>query len=262
MLNPDGSFVYTPTPGLWGTDTFTYHANDGTDNSNVATVTIQVNGVPIAVGDSYPPPAVTEDVQLIIAAPGLLANDTDPNGDPLSVLPVPITPPAHGNVVLDVDGSFTYTPDPNYNGPDWFEYAITDGQMDSAPATVNLVVSPVNDPPTAVNDSAWTNMNQPISIYVLNDLLTFDFDIDGEPVLLDSPDTAATVGGVATRNNNGTPALLSDDYYDFVPNVDYFTAAFPDQFAYTVARRGRGDRHGDCQHHRERPARRRRRWPV
>ena len=50
VLNPDGSFVYTPTPGQYGTDTFTYYANDGTDDSNVATVTIDVNGVPIANG--------------------------------------------------------------------------------------------------------------------------------------------------------------------------------------------------------------------
>jgi hypothetical protein len=88
----------------------------------------------------------TEDVPLVIAAPGLLTNDNDPNGDPLTVLPVPITPPAHGTVVLNFDGSFTYTPDPNYNGPDGFEYAISDGQMDSAPATVSLSVAAVNDP--------------------------------------------------------------------------------------------------------------------
>src|SRR5262249_51634085 len=95
-LNADGSFVYTPTPGFRGTDTFTYKANDGQLDSNVATVTITVtpgNSRPVANTDSY---SATEDTPLTISAPGVLANDTDADGDPLTATLV--TGPAHGTL--------------------------------------------------------------------------------------------------------------------------------------------------------------------
>ncbi len=79
-LNIDGSFIYTPDAGFFGTDSFTYKANDGSIQSNTATVFITVNEVntpPVAVGDSY---STNEDTTLNIAAPGVLGNDNDPDG--------------------------------------------------------------------------------------------------------------------------------------------------------------------------------------
>jgi VCBS repeat-containing protein len=83
---------------------------------------------------------------LTVPAPGVLSNDTDANSDPLTA--VKKTDPANGTVTLNANGSFTYTPAANYNGPDAFTYRASDGSLTSNPATVSLTVTPVNDPPT------------------------------------------------------------------------------------------------------------------
>ena len=82
-LNANGSFTYTPTADYHGADSFTYKANDGAADSNVATVSLTINAVnhpPVAVNDSY---SVNEDTVLSVAATGVLANDTDADGDTL-----------------------------------------------------------------------------------------------------------------------------------------------------------------------------------
>src|SRR5207342_490806 len=104
MFDPDGTFRYTPAANFNGTDTFTYRATDGTTTSAPATVTITVspvNDVPIAVGDPYTTP---EDVALVVAAPGVLANDTDVDGQTLTATAV--TQPAHGSLSLGANGGF------------------------------------------------------------------------------------------------------------------------------------------------------------
>ena len=113
-LAADGSFIYTPAANYNGADSFTYKANDGAADSNVATVTLTVtpvNDAPVAVDDSY---STAEDTALTVAAPGVLGNDTDVDGDPLTA--VLVSDPAHGTLALNADGSFTYTPAADYNG--------------------------------------------------------------------------------------------------------------------------------------------------
>ncbi len=83
----------------------------------------------------------------------MLANDTDVEGDPLTA--VLVDTPQHGTLTLNADGSFTYTPDANFNGTDSFTYKANDGQADTNAATVTITVNPVNDPPVAVNDSVY-----------------------------------------------------------------------------------------------------------
>jgi len=97
---------------------------------------------PVAQDDTF---TTDEDVPLVVAAPGVLANDTDANGDPLTAHLV--SGPTHGSVVLNEDGSFTYTPSANVNGADQFTYAAHDGTEDSNIATVHITVLPVNDAP-------------------------------------------------------------------------------------------------------------------
>src|SRR6185369_15286115 len=154
-LNADGSFSYTPNADYNGSDSFTYKANDGVADSNVATVNLTINAVndaPVAANDSY---ITNEDTTLIIAAPGLLGNDTDVDHDSLSAHLV--SGPAHGSLTLNADGSFSYTPNADYNGSDSFTYKANDGSADSNVATVNLTVNAVNDAPVAANDSYITN---------------------------------------------------------------------------------------------------------
>jgi VCBS repeat-containing protein len=139
-LNGDGSFSYTPDANFNGSDSFTYVANDGLDNSNIATVTITVNAVndaPVAADDAY---ATDEDVTLNVAAPGVLGNDSDADGDALTAALV--SGPGNGTLLLNGDGSFTYTPNANFNGTDGFTYSAGDGAL-SDTATVTITVNAV-----------------------------------------------------------------------------------------------------------------------
>src|SRR5262249_49681204 len=128
-----------------GPDSFTYKANDGGLDSNVATVSLTVNNVddaPVAGNDSY---TLAEDGVLVVAANGVLANDSDAEGDALGAILV--SGPVHGTLTPHADGSFAYTPNANYNGSDSFTYKANDGSLDSNVATVTLTITPVNDAP-------------------------------------------------------------------------------------------------------------------
>src|SRR5205807_2636563 len=144
----DGSFSYTPAANYNGGDSFVYKINDGTADSNLATVSLTitaVNDAPVAAAESH---TTAEDTALTVdAASGLLAQATDIDGDPLTA--VLVSGPSHGTLTLNSNGSFTYTPSLNYNGPDSFVYQVNDGAADSNLATVSLTVTAVNDAPAA-----------------------------------------------------------------------------------------------------------------
>lgn len=106
----------------------------GSYNSDSMVLVIP-NTAPAAAGDAY---TVDEDSVLNVAAPGVLANDTDAENDPLTA--VLDSGPSHGALDLNSDGSFTYTPNPNYTGTDSFTYRANDGAVDSDSATVTITV--------------------------------------------------------------------------------------------------------------------------
>jgi uncharacterized repeat protein (TIGR01451 family) len=206
FFSPDGSFTYTPTLNFYGVDVFTYHATDAISDSNPAMVTLTVNAVndpPLAVDDGY---TTTEDVALIIAAPGVLANDGDVDGDALAA--VLDTWPMSGTLVLSADGSFTYTPTLDFTGVDTFTYHATDTISDSNLAAVTLTVTAVNDPPLAMDDGYTTTEGTPL-IVAAPGVLANDGDVDGDALatVLDSP----PLSGTLVLNSNGaftyTPAL-------------------------------------------------------
>src|SRR3989454_5153799 len=165
MMRPPPSsalFPYTTLFSSNGPDSFTYKANDGLLDSNVATVALAINPVndaPLAVNDSF---ATDEDTVLTITAPGVLGNDTDIDSPTLTA--VVVTGPSHGTLTLDADGGFTYTPAANFNGSDSFTYKANDGQVDSNVATEALTLNPRNDAPVAVNDSFATNEDTALTI--------------------------------------------------------------------------------------------------
>lgn len=164
-LDANGSFVYLPDPGFAGEDSFTYIATDGSDNSEAATVTVTVilpNSAPVANDDSF---QLKEDQVLEISAPGLLENDGDAEGQPLTA--VLVSDVGHGDLILNEDGSFTYTPDPNYNGMDSFTYQVSDGDLSSNSAVVSIDIAPVNDIPLAFGDRAQGATGAIIEINVL-----------------------------------------------------------------------------------------------
>jgi len=146
-LDSNGGFTYTPNTNFNGTDSFTYMANDGSASSNVATVTITVGAIndpPTASNDSY---STNEDTPLTVTPPGVLGNDSDPDGDQLAA--ALDSGPRNGTLTLKPDGSFSYEPNLNFNGTDSFTYMANDGTSNSNVATVTLTVKPVVDPPIA-----------------------------------------------------------------------------------------------------------------
>ena len=147
-LNSDGSFSYTPGSGFSGSDSFAYHVEGsdgggGTLLSNTVTVSLTVNAAnsaPVATNDSY---STDENMALTVTAPGVLGNDTDADNDGLSAELVTTT--ASGNLTLNADGSFTYTPNVNFSGVDIFTYRADDGSAQSNIATVTITVNNVVD---------------------------------------------------------------------------------------------------------------------
>ena len=217
-LNANGSFTYTPNANFNGTDTFTYKASGGGLDSNVATVTITVTpvaDVPGAVADSF---TTNEDTPLTVDAPGVLANDTDPEG---GLTAVKVTDPGHGTVTLNANGSFTYTPAANFNGTDTFTYQADDGSAKSNTVTVTITVTPVNDAPVAVNDAYSTTQGVPL---IIGQPGVLGNDTDPEGATLTATDVSTAAHGSVTMNENGA--------FVYTPNLGY---TGPDSFTYKAS---------------------------
>jgi hypothetical protein len=151
----DGTFTYTPAAGFVGQDTFTYHANDGTADSNIATVTIDVT-------NSSPTIAQGANVTVTMSEDGapipwdLTLTATDPDNDPLTWSIE--TKPTYGIASVDATtGVVSYTPFNNYFGKDAFKVSVSDGTV-SVSITVNVIVVQVDDPNLEAN-SSWLIYN-------------------------------------------------------------------------------------------------------
>ena len=216
VINPDGTVTYTPTTGYVGPDSFSYTIKDVTGTTATAHVDVTVQAtVPTATDD-----AVTTDVNQPVNI-SVLANDSDPGTSPLTVTVA--GPAAHGTVVINPDGTVTYTPATGYVGTDVFNYTMrnSSGLTDSAQVTVTInAVAPV-----AVNDSASTNANQAVTITVL----TNDSDPGGSTLTVVSA-TGGAHGGTVV-NANGTikytpaPGYAGNDSFTYtIKNVAGLTA--------------------------------------
>jgi predicted extracellular nuclease len=137
-VNAVGDLTFTPAADANGTTTVSVTLEDGFDTTEAQTFTITItaiNDAPVAVADSYD---VDESRLLAIGAQGVLTNDTDIDGDPLTAILV--TPAANGTLTLHADGAFIYTPNPNFSGIDSFTYRANDGQANSNIVTVTINV--------------------------------------------------------------------------------------------------------------------------
>ena len=161
------------------------------------------------VNDAYSTP---EDTPLVVPTLGVLANDPDGAN---STVAIGATLPSHGTVVLNANGSFTYTPVANYNGPDQFTYVQTTVLGVAQTATVNITVTPVNDPPVALNDSA-TAADNGVGVPVA--VLTNDSDPDGDTITVVSVTQASkgtvtfTASGVTYTPTRGTSGVDTFTY--------------------------------------------------
>jgi gliding motility-associated-like protein len=173
VINANGTLDYTPDPGFCGVDTIQYTVCDSLNACDSAIVLVDVNCAPIAVNDS-----ITTDQDLTVVV-SVLNNDSDPDGDPITVTSAAA---GSGVVVINIDGSLSYTPDPGFCGTDSITYTICDIQGLCDTAVVYVEVLCTNDPPIAVDDSVGTGYNQSVDVDVLNN----DRDPNGDPLSVTS----------------------------------------------------------------------------
>ena len=211
-INANQTVSYTPASEFIGSDNFMYTVADGlglTDTAKVSVI-VAVNNPPIAVDDSR---TTNEDAFIDIH---VLSNDTDGDGDSLTVNSV--TDPTNGSVVINANETVRYTPTSNSNGNDNFNYTVSDGKGGEDTANVSVTVVAVEDAPTAVDDSAITNLNAVIDINVLSN----DTDADGDGLTVDS----------VTDPTNGSVVINADETLSYTPATDF---SGDDNFVYTVA---------------------------
>ena len=155
---------YTPNANYFGSDSFTYTIDDGNGGSDTATVSVtvtSVNDLPIANPDNY---AMNQDTTLNVAAPGVLANDSDLEGPMQAVLNVDA---AHGDLTLNADGSFTYEPDPGYAGTDSFTYHVYDDTDSSNVVTVTINIADTQPPTITASvdvNTLWPPNHQMVDV--------------------------------------------------------------------------------------------------
>ena len=217
ILNTDGSFTYSHNGSETTTDSFTYKANDGTLDSNIATVTITItpiNDAPIANDDEV---VVEEGGTISMLSnnqTSVLNNDTDAENDILSA--VLVSPPTNGTLILNTDGTFTYSHNGSETITDSFTYKANDGLLDSNITTVNITINPVNDNgPTDILVSNFS-INENIPSSTIGEFSVIDLDLPNDT------HTYELVSGTGDTNNssftiNGTN-LLNNVAFDYETN--------------------------------------------
>ena len=218
-LAQDGSFSYIPDADFFGADSFTYRAFNGTEHSNVALVSIDVaavDDIPQAVAEAY---TLDEDGTLSVdVAAGVLANDTDVDGDSLAATAV--QQPTNGTLNLNADGSFVYTPNANFAGADSFTYTLTDGTTTTSEVTVGLTVSPVNDVPLVGDDGYTVVEDGSLSVVLADGVLSNDSDVE-----------SSLSASLVTPPASGSIDFNSDGTFTYTPNADFFGT---DTFTYAA----------------------------
>lgn len=181
--------TYQPASDYHGSDAFTFTASDGQDTSAPATISITVtpvNDPPVAYPASV---SLAEDTSRAINLGGM-----DVDGDPLTYLVK--SDPAQGTL-SGTAPNLTYTPAPNFFGPDAFTFAVSDGTVESVPATISLTVTPVNDAPEALPQTVSTSEDTPTAIVLTG------FDLEGSPL------TFEVLTAPAQGTLSGTPPTLT-----------------------------------------------------
>ncbi len=202
IITGTDSVTYTPDNGFSGADVFQYRVCNLDGLCDSAFVTVVVNSV------NNPPIAENDINSTLVDTPvngNVLTNDSDPDGDPLTVNTTVVSNPLHGTVTIGSNGSYTYTPESEYFGNDEFTYRVCDdgGLCDEAIVSIKIVERPepnVNRPPVAVNDNTRGNIGTPVT----GNLLANDFDPDNDSItVIAAPVTAPNTGNLVI-NGDGT----------------------------------------------------------
>ncbi|TAK80239.1 MAG: tandem-95 repeat protein, partial [Aquabacterium sp.] len=217
IVQADGSFTYTPNAGFVGTDTWTYRVGDGVNQATGSVSVLVTNATtPVAGADSY---ATKQGQALTVtAANGVLANDSDADGDAITL--VSSAQAAHGTLVVQADGSFVYTPDAGFTGTDTWTYRIGDGAA-QAQGTVTIQVTSAT-PPVAGNDSYTVQHGKVLSVTAANGVLANDSDPNGGTLSLPAFTTPA----------HGTLALQANGSFVYTPVAGFVGS---DSWTYTLS---------------------------
>ncbi len=205
--NPDGSVRYSPHPDFNGMGGVAYTVSDGYGGVASARAVIAVrpvNDAPVADDQNI---GVQEDTSASINLHG-----SDIDGDPLEFILV--TPPNQG-VLSGAAPALVYTPSPEYYGADNFTFKVSDGFVESAPATVSITVHAVNDPPAAVDDVAEAVEGSAVSINVVAN----DVDVDGDVLRIESVSQPAN--GVAVKETDSTVLYTSNPGFHGIDTFSY-----------------------------------------
>jgi hypothetical protein len=227
----DRSFEYTPAPGFVGTDSWTYRPQDehglATAITHVYfTVIGTTDAAPTAHDDSY---TATSPAGLVVSGTGVLANDTDPEGDTLQIAPSLVAggvlPTQHGGLVeWSATGGFIYAAQAGFTGFDTFTYWASDGVLDSYLATVTVKVGDwTNLPPVAHDDQYTTASNHLLSVDAAHGLLANDTDAD---------DALSVIVPFMLYTGRGSVQLHSDGSFTY--SSSYYDTLGPDTFTYQV----------------------------
>ncbi len=201
-----GSFTYTHDGSETTTDTFFYRAFDGTTYGDIVTVTINITPVNDSPSSNPEVISVASGNTVTTLNDGvttsLLANDTDPDGDPLTA--VLVTNPTEGALTLNSNGTFSYVHGGGNLSSDSFTYSANDGEINGAPVTVSINITEANDPPVANDDNIIVLLNGTVTTLDngQNSLLANDSDPDGD--VLNASLVSTTTFGTITLNPGGT----------------------------------------------------------
>ena len=219
-IERDGRFSYTPPSGFSGTDASFYTVCDNKGACSNGSVTFEVvNGAPVAAEDAY-----VVHGAIGRAAPGFLANDYDPDGDPFFVSGVTgCTSTEHGALCRGADGSFSYSAARGFVGTDAFAYRVCDTFGACADGTVTLFV--INDPPAALADTYTVHryLEQAAPGFLAN-----DFDPEGDRFSFNGAQGCGPL-------NLGWFCRGADGFFSYRPSygytgVDTFPYAVCDEF--------------------------------
>ena len=211
-LNEDGTFVFTPNTDFVGDDSFQYVITDANGQTSTATVSITVeavNDAPVAIDDVV---AAQEDV--LLENINVLDNDTDSDGNPLTVTNA--VSAAGGVVTINADGTLSYQAPANFTGPDTINYTIDDGAGGTSTAVVNIDVAPVAD------------------LAAADDFNTGDEDTVISGSVADNDTTlsgGALTYAVESTVENGALTFNADGSYEYTPNPNFSGV---DSFTYVV----------------------------
>ncbi|UUO09038.1 Ig-like domain-containing protein [Blastopirellula sp. J2-11] len=261
-LNADGSFDYDPN-GMFASlaeaetaeDSFTYTAADGSGLMSTSTVVITIAGVdhaPVSNDDAYD---TAEDTALNIALPGVLENDTDADGDALTVIDVNGEPADIGTQItldsgalltLNADGSFDYDPNGAFaslaeaeTAEDSFTYTAADGSGLMSTSTVVITIAGVNNAPVSSDDAYETTEDTALNIATPG-VLENDTDADGDALtVIDVNGEPANIGTQITLDSGALLTLNADGSFDYDPNGAFAALAegetAEESFTYTAA---------------------------